>query len=145
MIQRLQSIFYLLTGVAFSLEFLFPFAISNINTTKYFEDFKYNIQDHTVLLVLTVLGAVLALVNIFMYKNRPLQIRLGYLLIILAILLPAMAVILILTDGNTTISGEQISERAGIFLPIVAIIMAVLGNRYVKKDENVVRSMDRLR
>ncbi len=145
MIQRLQSIFYLLTSGVFFSEFAFPFAISNNSTTRYFEDMVYNIQDHIILLILTCLGGGLALLNIFMFKNRALQLRLGYLLIILAILLPVVAVLLILTDGTSTAVGEEISERAGIFMPILAIIFTVMANKYVKKDDNLVRSMDRLR
>ena len=145
MIQRLQSIFYLLTSGAFFSEFALPFATSNKSTATFFEDLVYNIQDHIVLLVLTCLGGGLALINIFLFNNRPLQIRLGYLLIVLAILLPAVAFTLILSDGTATAAGEEINEGLGIFMPIVAIITAFLGNKYVKKDENTVRSMDRLR
>jgi len=72
-------------------------------------------------------------------------VRIGYLLIILAILLPAVAALLILTDGTATAQGENISEQAGIFMPIVAIITTIFANKYVKKDENTVRDMDRLR
>ena len=145
MIQRLQSIFYLLTSGAFFSEFALPFATSNMSTSRFFEDLVYNIQDHVVLLVLTCLGGILALVNIFLYNNRPLQIRLGYLLIILAILLPVVAALLVLSDGSAMNSGEVITEKAGIFMPIVAVITSVLANRFVKKDENLVQSMDRLR
>lgn len=116
-----------------------------MSTSKFFEDLIYNIQDHPILLILTCLGGGLALINIFLFNNRPLQLRLGYLLIILAILLPSVAALLILADGTAMNSGEVISEKAGIFMPIVAIITTVLANKYVKKDENLVQSMDRLR
>lgn len=145
MIQRLQSIFYLLASGAFFSTFALPFAVSNTDTAKYFEDLVYDIQDHPILLTLTCLGGAIALINIFLFNNRPLQIRLGYLVIVLGILLPAVAALLMLTDGTATATGEDISEGLGLLMPVVAIIFAVLGNRFVKKDENIVRSMDRLR
>jgi len=145
MIQRVQSILYLLTSGAFFSEFAFPFATSNNKAAKYFEDLMFNIHDHPILLILTILGGVAAFANIFLFRNRPLQVRIGYLLIILAILLPAVAALLILTDGTATAQGENISEQAGIFMPIVAIITTIFANKYVKKDENTVRDMDRLR
>lgn len=145
MIQRAQSIFYFLTGTAFFLGFVFPFAKSNLNTSKYFEDYLYTIQDHPALLVLTCLGGILALINIFMYKNRPLQLRLGYLLVILAVLLIVTAGTLILTQGTATAAGENITEKFGIALPVIAVITTLLANRGVKKDESIVQSMDRLR
>lgn len=145
MIQRIQSIFYLLASGAFFSEFSLPFATSNTNTSKYFEDLIYNVYDHNILLVLTCLGGGLALFNIFMFNNRPLQLKLGNMLIVFAILLPVVALLLIFSEGTATAPGENISEGLGIFMPVVAITMAYLGNKYVKKDENTVRSMDRLR
>lgn len=145
MIQRLQSIFYLLSGGIFFSEFALPFATSTNTASKFFEDSVYDINDHTLLLVLACLGGAVGVLNVFLFKNRPLQIRLGYLLIVLAVLLPVLAAVLMLTAGEATAAGEQITEQAGLFVPIAAIIFAYLGNRYTKKDENLVRSMDRLR
>jgi len=145
MIQRLQSIFYLLTGGVFFSEFGLAFATSNNANSKFFEDYVYNINDHILLLVLTCLGGAIALVNIFLFKKRALQIRLGYLLIVLAVLLPVLAAVLMLTGGEATAPGEDITEQAGLFVPVLAVIFAFLGNRYTKKDHALVQSMDRLR
>jgi len=123
MIQRIQSIFYLLA----------------------IEDLVFNIQDHIVLLVMACLGGGVALLNIFLFKNRSLQIRLGYLLIILGVLLPIVAGLLIMTDGTATEAGEEIKEHFGLAMPVIAIVLSFLANKYVKKDQSLVQSMDRLR
>ena len=46
-----------------------------------------------------------------------------------------------------TVSGEtSVSEKGiGMFLPIVAIVFLVLANKAIKKDEDLVKSADRLR
>jgi hypothetical protein len=46
-----------------------------------------------------------------------------------------------------TLSGEaMVSEKGiGMFLPIVAIVFLVLANKAIKKDEDLVKSVDRLR
>jgi ABC-type polysaccharide transport system permease subunit len=48
---------------------------------------------------------------------------------------------------SLNISGEQlVSEKGiGMFLPIVAIVLLVLANKAIKKDEDLVKSVDRLR
>ena len=45
------------------------------------------------------------------------------------------------------ISGEiSVSEKGiGMFLPILAILLLVLANNAIKKDEDLVKSVDRLR
>jgi len=48
-----------------------------------------------------------------------------------------------------TVSGEAseiVSEKGiGMFLPIVSIVLLVLANKAIKKDEDLVKSVDRLR
>jgi hypothetical protein len=49
---------------------------------------------------------------------------------------------------SLNISGETVlvSEKGiGMFLPIGAIVLLVLANKYIKKDEDLVKSVDRLR
>lgn len=145
MIQRIQSIFYLLVSGAFFAQFAVPFATSEQPMENYFSDSIYNIQDHVAMIVLTVLGGILALINIFLFKNRPLQIRLGYMIISLGILLPIVAALLMLNDGNPVAEGVSIDDKLGLYLPILVVVFGFLANKYVKKDNNLVKSMDRLR
>ncbi|MNW08544.1 hypothetical protein D3C71_2053400 [compost metagenome] len=42
--------------------------------------------------------------------------------------------------------GTEVSEKGiGMFMPIVAIVLLVLANKAIKKDEDLVKSVDRLR
>jgi ABC-type polysaccharide transport system permease subunit len=48
---------------------------------------------------------------------------------------------------SLNVSGEtQVSEKGiGIFLPIISIVLLALANKAIKKDEDLVKSVDRLR
>lgn len=48
---------------------------------------------------------------------------------------------------SLNLSGEtHVSEKGiGMFLPIVSIVFLVLANKAIKKDEDLVKSVDRLR
>ena len=134
MLQRIQSIFLLLTSGSFFSLFAVDFASSDKSAAGIFSDQLYNTMDNPLLIGLTAIGGILALINIFMFKNRPLQMRLGYLLIVLSILLPIVAGLLMFNEGHMNNPDVTIEDKLGIYLPIVALITAVLANRFIKKD-----------
>ncbi len=147
MIQRIQSIFFLLAALCFGGEFLVDFAKSSVVIDGIFSDRLYNLYDHPALLVICGLGAIVSLATIFLYNNRPLQKKLGYLVITLAILLPIVAVLLFMNDTqaiNDT-NNLEIADSAGLYMPLGMILFAGLAIRGVAKDDKLVESMDRLR
>lgn len=145
MIQRIQSIFLLLSGISFFSLFGLPFATSTVAIPALFSDMVYNIHDHVILMVLAVIGGLVSLVSIFLYNNRGLQARLSYLVTVVSILLLTVAFLLVFNERTPGDGAETISEGAGIAMPILGLIFSVLAARYIGKDENTVRSMDRLR
>lgn len=145
MIQRIQSLFLLLACIAFLLVFAFDFASSDTEVTGVFADKVYNVMDNPILIVITALGAGLLMVSIFMFRNRGLQIKLGYSSMICAILLPIIAFLLIYNEGTTLTSNIEISNGIAGLLPIFVIVFVILSLRAIKKDDKLVKSMDRLR
>lgn len=145
MIQRLQSIFFLLAAGVFGAMFKVPMATSDTATAQFLSDKVYNVTDHPVLMVLSGLGALLALITIFLFRRRKLQLKLGYVLIALAILLPLSAFLLFTGESAQMAQSVQVRDQFGMFLPAVAILFAAMANYYVKKDDHLVKSMDRLR
>ena len=145
MIQRIQTIFLLLSAVALGLLFKFPFASSDQPSTSFLSDSIYNIQDNPILMGLTGVAALLALIAIFMFNNRPLQLRLGYGLIVLSILLMVTSALLFLQESKAMAQSVQVNDQFGMYLPILAVVFGFLANRFIKKDDNKVKSMDRLR
>jgi len=145
MIQRIQSVFLLLASIAFWSLFKLPFALSNKTASPFFEDQVLNLNDHTVLLVLCILGGILTAVSIFLFNNRKLQLRLGILNSIFSIFLIAVAVWLVFSEAPAIDSSLEISDQIGLYMPVVSLIFIILANYFIKKDENLVRSADRLR
>ncbi len=143
MIQRIQSVFLLLAAAFFFLEFAFPFFNSDSYSQGYFTDKAYNIQDHPALLGLTIAAGIVSLIAILLFKNRSLQKSLVYLSIILAIALTATMIILL--QSNTPEFLQHSTIFIGSFLPLVAIIFLGLSLKNIKKDDKLVKSMDRLR
>jgi hypothetical protein len=145
MIQRFQTIFFLLAGISFGTMFKLPLATSDTASAMFLADKVYDITDHPVLIGLSALGIALALVAIFLFRNRALQIRLGYMIIITAILLPIVAFWLFTNESAHIDPNVIVHDEMGMFLPGGAILFGALANYFIKKDERLVKSMDRLR
>jgi ABC-type polysaccharide transport system permease subunit len=89
------------------------------------------------------LSTTLSLISIVSYKKRQNQFVMGRLNMILNLILLGLFVY-----RSLNVSGETlvVSEKGiGMFLPIVAIVLLVLANKAIKKDEDLVKSVDRLR
>jgi hypothetical protein len=145
MIQRIQSVFLLLCAGSMAALFKFPFASSDVAAPEIFSDQQYMIDDNPVLIGITVAAILVALGTIFLFKNRKLQLKFGYILITLSVLLIVLAILLIFLEGTEMGAQNEVSEGIGILFPILSIVLAWLANRYIKKDDNLVKSMDRLR
>ena len=145
MIQRIQSIFLFLAGGA-SLGLIgAPFASTSesIASSTLFSDGVYNIMDSPALLAIFAIAGVLALVAIFLFKNRKLQMRLTIFAFIANLLGIALSVIFFMQNEDV---GEQaVNDELGIYLPIASFILLLLAYRFINKDDKLVSSMDRLR
>ena len=145
MIQRIQSIFLLLTSLGFWSLFLLPFATSDTSIPSFLADKIYNIHDHVVLLVLAAGGGLLSLIDIFLYANRNIQLKVNYILIAVAIILPLMAFLLLYNEGTAMVDGAIIHDKGGLYTMLLTIVFGFLAARFIQKDNKIVESMDRLR
>ena len=145
MIQRIQTIFLFLAAIIFGALFKVPFAISNKPSVQFLSDSVFDVRDHPALIALTVLGALIALVSIFLFRKRKVQLKLGYLIIVLSILLPVVAFLLFTKAAASADPSVVVNDQAGLFLPIGSLVFAALANHFIKKDDKLVKSMDRLR
>ncbi len=144
MIQRLQSIFLLLSSLFFGSQFFTAFATTTIEVQGIFSDLLYNIYDNPILLGLVGLGAVISLGTIFLFNNRSLQLKMTNLSLVLAVMFPLVAGILYFLQASES-SSLVPNLSIGTFTPLGSIIFGALAGRYIKKDEKLVSSMDRLR
>jgi hypothetical protein len=136
MIQRIQTIYLLLSaGVSTGLIFV-------VHLWTNSEDVPVFAKDEYLYLGLFLGSALLSLISIFSFKNRKFQFVLGRLNIILNFILLGFFVYqLLMPPGESNISEKGV----GIFIPILSIVLLVLANKAIKKDEDLVKSVDRLR
>ena len=137
MIQRIQTIYLLLAFVVTGV-LLFFFPLWTMSDNK--EYFFMQSQVYTIILGLS---NSLTLLSVVSYKKRQNQFVIGRLNIILNLILLGLFVY-----RSLNLSGETpaVSEKGiGMFLPAVAIVLLVLANKAIKKDEDLVKSVDRLR
>lgn len=146
MIQRIQSIFLLLASLASFGLFGLPFASTPDAVTKstIFGDALYNLQDHIGLLVVFGLSGLLALVAIFLFKNRKLQLNLSRFALIANVIGLILAIVLYYNDSGT-LGAVDPNDEAGLYMPFIAVVFLGLALRFISKDEQLVSSMDRLR
>ena len=144
MIQRIQSL-YLSIAALISLGLVFVFPLwENADGLAYFMGNLFADSQLTVkaIAILFMVSGVLSLVSVFLYKNRKNQFVTNRLNILINLILLGLLIYhLLMVSGGT-----QVPEKGiGSVLPIIVIVLLALANRAIKKDEDLVKSVDRLR
>ena len=149
MIQRIQSIFLLLATAAGFGQFAAPYLSTEsgnpASSLPALNDLALNPMDNPGLLGLCVLGGIISLVAIFLFRNRPLQVRLSGGAAMASLLLTILSAFVVFQTTQQIPEGGSTHFGAGLALPVVALIFNWLAIRFIRKDEYLVRSMDRLR
>ena len=137
MIQRRQSLWLILAALGGFLSYILPFfsgastLINNIKPAALYASSTF------VLMVLTGASILLSLVTIFLYKDRKLQFR----LCIAGVALSALIIVLYFMEMKK-LSGSISLWSVFVFLIPVSFIMAARG---IRKDEKLIKSLDKLR
>lgn len=138
MIQRIQSIWLLLAAICSFLTIRLSFYSGTTITGIPYQ--KLTAASGGVLILsATLIIGILALFNIFLYKNRTLQLR----LCVLGILLEALLIFLYYREIKSTFSQGEYSITA--ILHSVIVLLFVLAARGINKDEKIIKDSDRLR
>tara|TARA_B100000767_G_scaffold202905_1_gene189801 strand:- start:1019 stop:1327 length:309 start_codon:yes stop_codon:yes gene_type:complete len=87
------------------------------------------------------LVAILAFVSLFLFSKRKVQIRLNTFILLSSIGYEAFSIIQVFEQFKT-LKELILIHCALVFLSWLFLILA---NRYIKKDEALIRSVDRLR
>ena len=135
MLQRIQTVYLILTFVITGV-LMFFIPLWSLNGKPF-----YFMQDQVYTVVLG-LSTMLTIISIISFKKRQNQFVMNRLNIILNLILLGLFVYRSLNLSG----GTEVSEKGiGMFMPIVAIVLLVLANKAIKKDEDLVKSVDRLR
>ena len=152
--QRIQTVFLLIAIISLILSFFFPvwtyndplgqqhrlFALHYTVTENNVPNTVY--LPYAITAILAAAAITIAIIEIGKYKNRVLQMKLGALNSLFMAGAIASAVIF---------SNQLIKTYNGggyglaLWLPGVAVLCNLLANRFIRRDEKLVRESDRLR
>ncbi len=149
MIQRIQSIYLFLATAAYVCLFFFPFAtyttasgtvdLSILGLTEN----GVPVERTLPLLAGLILLIILSFSIIFLYKKRMLQSRLTAICLLLNVaLIGGMFFYSDNFEGKLKVMADF---SIGTYIVAVPIVLLVLANRAIRKDELRVRAADRLR
>ena len=138
MIQRQQTLWLLLATIAALLCFMFPFATGKVMEKGLVVDKELKADSNFLLLISTGVSLVLSTAIIFLYKDRKLQMKLCLLGLLLA---TCVIVLYILQLNNMTKSTLALF----CILPFLVLAGYYLAYRNIRKDEKLVKSLDKLR
>jgi hypothetical protein len=157
MIQRIQTLFLaaiVLLGVAAFFLPIMSFTndgatfIMNLYKTVASEDFTIILTKNMGVGAMQGIVQLTALATLLLFKNRSLQIKIGKLTILLIAF--QIAAIVMYSDTVKSLLGTNpeaviIDFNFGAILPVLSLICAYLAVHFIKKDDKLVRSADRLR
>jgi hypothetical protein len=141
MLQRIQSVWLLLAAAASFLTLKLSFYSGNIIKNGQPKAFSQLVATDSILLTITTVATgLLALVTIFLYKDRKLQTRLS----LLALLLSGLNLVLFFIEIKKFVPLEgnyDLTAAIGIVVPLF-LVLAIRG---IYRDQKLVKSLDRLR
>lgn len=140
MIQRVQSIYLFITAL------IYGFASILIPEWNFEgKDLILNYDESAISYVYLGL-AIFAIAIIFLFKNRKAQIRLIRINIILNVILLGFFAYWFLNLPGENDFSELFSEKGiGILFPIISIVFLSMASKAIKKDEDLVKSVNRFR
>ena len=162
MIQRRQTIYMLLAAILSALLFFMPLVSFNANDNimkftifgiqNSIESVSLSTDYTWPLVVLTILMTLAPLVTIFLYKKRELQVRLCRLNMLTNIIFVGLVFIYYESDILSVIFAVEndiyildVAYFIGMAFPLVNLVLEILAIRGIKKDIELLKSIDRLR
>ena len=167
MLQRIQTIFMIIAAISMTLVLFFPIweksdqdfdAKKREYTIMNSFDLRHEQHDTTTaeiailgrrstipISVGTVVSALVMFWSISRYKNRKTQVKLNALFSLLSAG-TFVGIYVYINKANALFDPAEPGQfLIGFYLPVIAMFSNFLANRFIRKDEKLVRSMDRLR
>ncbi len=134
MLQRIQSVYFLLGAVLLSMLLWFNGSPGPAIEMRLAGGVEYAVAGAA------ALGCILALVVTFMYSNRKRQFTLATIPIVLS-----LVALVLFVGGIAVQSGINTNEWVLICAAAASLIMFILARRGISKDIKLIQSMDRIR
>jgi len=145
MIQRIQSVWLLLAAMLNSGVFFFDLYYAHIMTAGQDTISHLKVNDHYPSLLLVLVIIAIPLICIFLFKDRKKQIRMSAFALVANAGFISMMLMRVNQYNQTLPTPTQGSYGIGAVLPFVAVILVGLAIGCIRKDEKLVKLLDRLR
>ena len=147
MIQRIQSLWLFLAAMCNGLLFLFPLYRFNRPVGAVYAPWQYeSVRSHLPLLITACVITILPLASIFFFKDRKTQKSMVWVSVVS---ISAFLGVLFMRISNLKNSSPAPANFEyvipGVLVVFAALIFLILAMRGIKRDEALIRSLDRLR
>ena len=95
-----------------------------------------------VLIAVNFVVLIIALITIFLFKNRPLQLRLS---MIGGLLVTVQLILIFYYSEGMEPTAFKPHYLSGVYLVAVQVLLFMVARRFIRKDEMLVRAADRIR
>lgn len=141
MLQRMQSLWLLLAAVSAFLTIKFSFYSGNVEKPGEPVSFQYLTATFNIwILIVTIALVCMAMIDIFLYKNRKLQGRIA----VLGIIFSLLNIFLYLKQIHQFVENQGSHTITAVFVFAVPVFF-FLAVRGIYKDQKLIKSLDRLR
>lgn len=153
MIQRIQSLYLLINSILIAVGFNFP--IAKFYESARFSSFYlygliasdgeiiYPISSFLILIFVLSIIIFTSIITIFRFKNRQYQIKLCNINIIISLIYFLLMLYFILRFKNAL--NSDLTIEFGFVTPLIGVILIYMAKRGIKKDDDLIRSADRIR
>lgn len=157
MIQRIQSLFLFIVLACCAACYFMPFW----NYTGTNPAYEYQVSLFAVtlvsgsaqnfyvgtlpIIVILSVSTILSLITLFYYKNRPMQLKLNNYNILMTVIFTGTIFLWIPYMIEEILPDAVRTWQYGLLLPLISLVFLILAGNFIKKDEKLVKSADRLR
>ena len=141
MIQRIQSLWLLLAGIAGLITYKMPLWSGKLQdgSIKNFIG-----SENLALFASIIVTCLLGFVTIFLFKNRKTQKNLAILGMFLSLGIIALE-FFVVDDYKNSFNLVESSWKIGAIMPILMVILFFLAYQGISSDEKMIKNVDRLR
>lgn len=141
MIQRIQSLFLILVDIVLVVLLFVPYASMTMVTEMPSPVQEYTLIDNPGLLVGQVVLGILATVTMVMFTNRKLQMKLCFVGVVISLVFT----LLLAYNSIFPMTGAHWTIEPGTYVSLANPVLFLLARNFIMRDENLVKSTDRIR
>lgn len=158
MIQRLQSVFLLLVAVAMGLTLGFDLWVQEVPDSGEIWELNALFMNHIdgsgeviqsssnwYIAAIAAFSGLLAIISIFQYRNRGRQMMIN--MVNSLFMVGLVAIVFLTTSGinKEMAAPDNGAYGIGFWAILAAMVCNMLANRFIRKDEALIKSVDRIR